>query len=261
MLASALRGWYPRGGFRWPQSLGRLRKPLLWIWLGLVSSAANASDLENAENLFRTGKYDECAKAVEAGIQNDGWSEPWRQLKIKAELARGNDKEAIAAVEDALLRFPASISLHLLGSQAFRQSGHAAEAAVELDAIGNLFQNSPRQYATPEGWVTIGRFFLLRGEDARKVLDQCYDVVTKQATDFIEVYFATADMALGKDDYALAAETLRKAPKAAAFDPRFHYLMARALANDDRQGTAKASPKPSRSTRGMSTLCCSSQTK
>ena len=61
-----------------------------------------------------------------------------------------------------------------------------------------------------------------------------------KSPDFIEVYFATADMALGKDDYALAAETLRKAPKAAAFDPRFHYLMARALANDDRQGTAKA---------------------
>ncbi len=240
MLASALKRWYPRGGFRWLGSPGRLRKPLLWVCLGLLCSAANASDLEDAEKLFRTGKYDECAKAVEAGIQNDGWSEPWRQLKIKAELARGNDKEAIAAVEEALLRFPASISLHLHGYQAYRQSGHAAEAALELDAIENLFQNSPRRYATPEGWVTIGRYFLLRGEDARKVLDQCYDVVTKQAPDFIEVYFATAEMALGKEDYALAAETLRKAPKAAAVDPRFHYLMARALTNDDRQGSSKA---------------------
>ena len=88
--------------------------------------------------------------------------------------------------------------------------------------------------------MTIGRFFLLQGADARKVLDQFYDVVTKQAPEFVEVYFATAEMALDKEDYALAAETLRKAPKEAALDPRFHYLMARALSNEDRAGTAKA---------------------
>ena len=139
-----------------------------------------------------------------------------------------------------MLRFPASISLHLLGSQVYRQTGHGPEAAVELDTLANLIQNSPRRYVDARGLVTIGRFFLLRGADARKVLDQCYDVVTKQAPDFVEVYFATAEMALDKEDYALAAETLRKAPKEAAVDPRFHYLMARALANEDRAGTAKA---------------------
>jgi tetratricopeptide (TPR) repeat protein len=240
MLASAFERWSLRRGFWCTGSLGILRKSLLSVCVGLMCSEVIAADLEDAEKLFRTGRYDECAKAVEAGIENDGWSEPWRHLKIKAELARGKDKEAIETLEEALLRFPASISLHLLGTQVYRQNGHAPEAALELDTLANLFQNSPRRYATPEGWVTIGRFFLLRGEDARKVLDQCYDVVTKQAPGFVEVYFATAEMALGKEDYALAAETLRKAPKEAAIDPRFHYLMARALANDDRQATGKA---------------------
>src|SRR5262249_46381464 len=47
-------------------------------------------------------------------------------------------------------------------------------------------------------------------------------------------------MALEKEDFALAAETLRKAPKETAADPRFHYLMARALAPQDRAGTAQA---------------------
>jgi tetratricopeptide (TPR) repeat protein len=240
MLASTMPRWSLRRVFWCVSSLCHLRKVLLSLSLGLACSAATAADLEDAEKLFRTGKYDECAKAVEAGIENDGWSEPWRHLKIKAELARGKDKEAIATLEEALLRFPASISLHLLGSQVYRQTGHGPEAALELDTLANLFQNSPRHYATPEGWVTIGRFFLLRGEDARKILDQCYDVVTKQAPGFVEAYFATAEMALGKEDYALAAETLRKAPKEAAVEPRFHFLMARALASDDRPGTAKA---------------------
>ena len=127
-----------------------------------------------------------------------------------------------------------------MASQVYRQSGSAAEAAVELDTLASLIQNFPRRYSTAEGLVTIGRFFLLAGADARKVLDQFYDVVTKQAPNFVEVYFATAEMALDKEDYALAADTLRKAPKDAALDPRFHYLMARALSPEDRAGTAKA---------------------
>ncbi len=240
MLASASQCWTSHGGFRCAGSLGRLQKTLLSLCLGFLCSQAIAADLDDAEILFRTGKYDECAKAVDAGMENDGWSEAWRHLKIKTELARGRDKEAIAALEEALIRFPASISLHLLGSQIYRQTGQAGDAALELETITKLFQNSPRRYATPEGWVTVGRLFLLRGEDARKVLDQCYDVVTKQAPGFVEGWFATAEMALDKEDYALAAETLRKAPKEAAADPRFHYLMARALANDDREATGKA---------------------
>ena len=119
-------------------------------------------------------------------------------------------------------------------------NGRDQDAAAELDAIERLIQSGPRRYATAEGFVTIGRFFLLRGADARKVLDQFYDVVTKQQPDFLEAYFATAELALEKEDYALAAETLRKAPKAASQDPRFHYLLARALSAEDRAGSAKA---------------------
>jgi tetratricopeptide (TPR) repeat protein len=240
MHASALQRQSSRSGFWSARSPGRSWKAIFSLCACLLGTAATAADLEDAEKLFRTGKYEECAKAVELGIENDGWSERWRHLAIKAELARGRDKEAVAALEEALVRFPASISLHLLGSQVYRQSGHAGESALELETLANLFQNSPRRYSTAEGLVTIGRFFLLRGSDARKVLDQFYDVVTKQAPEFVEVYFATAEMALDKEDYALAAETLRKAPKAAAADPRFHCLMARALANDDRPGAAKA---------------------
>ena len=135
--------------------------------------------MKTLEKLFRTGQYDECSKAVDRGIENNGWDESWRQLKIKTELARGRDKEAIAALEEALPQFRASISLHLLASQVYRQCGQGPEAAVELDTLATLIQNFPRRYSTAEGLVTIGRFCLLKGMDARKVLDQFYDVVTK----------------------------------------------------------------------------------
>ena len=240
MLARASRRRLTRCGIARRGGSGQLARAIVCLCFGLFALPVMAADFADAEKLYQTGQYDLCSKAADLGIEENGWSEPWRHLKIKAEVAQGRDAEAIAALEEALLRFPASISLQLLASQVYRQSGHAPEAAVAIDTVGTLIANSPRRYSTAEGLVTIGRFYLIKGADARKVLDQCYDMVTKQAPKFIEGYFATAELALGKDDYALAAETLRKAPKEAALDPRFHYLMARALSSEDRAGTAKA---------------------
>ena len=64
---------------------------------GLACTAAGAADLEEAEKLFRTGRYDECLRVVDEEIGNDGWSEPWRHLKIKSragarEVCRGDGR-------------------------------------------------------------------------------------------------------------------------------------------------------------------------
>ena len=118
-----------------------------------------------------------------------------------------------------------------------------------------LIQGGARRYATAEGLVTIGRFFLLRGTDARKVLDQFYDVVTKQQPDFVDAYFATAELALEKEDYALAAETLRKAPKAAALTLGFTTCWPAPWPPRIAPAPPRRWPKPSRSTPIMSTAC------
>ena len=72
------------------------------------------------------------------------------------------------------------------------------------------------------------------------MLDQFYDAVIKRAPDFVDAYLAAAQLALNKQDYVLAVETLRKAPKEAAADPQFHYLMAQAFGDDDRSEAAKS---------------------
>ncbi len=235
----ALQRRSPRRGFWRRRSPGFSRTAILSVFLGLCCSSAPGADLKDAEKLFQTGQYDECAKAVDEGIDNDRWEESWRVLKIKNELARGHFDDALTAVDEATIQLPASAPVHLLGHQVYRQSGRAPEAAAELDSLARIAQNLRGRAATPAGFVAIGRYYVLRGEDARKVLDQWFDVITKQVPNFVDVYFATTEMALDKEDYALAAETLRKAPKDAALDPRFHYLMACALSPEDRAGTAK----------------------
>jgi predicted Zn-dependent protease len=221
--------------------LDLLRKVAFLIGVCLAGSMpASAVSLDEAETLFRTGRYDECAKAAANEIETGAWGELWTRLLIESELAQGKYKAALTSLQAAERRFPASASLHLLGREVYRANGRVDEAAAEMKTIENLVASAPRRFATPEGRVVLGRFFLHRGADARKVLDQFYDVVTKQHPDDAEAFYATAELALEKQDLALAAQTLQKAPKDAAEDPRYHYLLARAFSDDDRARSDKA---------------------
>jgi Tfp pilus assembly protein PilF/DNA-binding SARP family transcriptional activator len=221
-------------------NIGFVQKTVLLVFLSAWCAApAVAADLAEGEALFRSGHYDECARLAAVETGKGAWNEGWSELKIKAELARGKSAAAILSLGGALRRFPASVSLRLLGRDVYRSSGRDEDAATEMDMIEKLVLSAPQRYAAPESRLALGRFFLVRGADARKVLDQFYDVVTKERPDFVDAYLATAELALDKQDYALAAETLRKAPKNAAQEPRFHYLLARAFAADDRALSAK----------------------
>ena len=201
MLASTTLWDRPRNDSRCRRGFGLLGTFALFFTFGLgCSEWAAAADREEIEKLFRTGRYDECLRLVDDEIAGDGWNEPLRHLKIKSQLARGKYPEALASLEEAVTRFRASISLHLLGRDVYRLNGNDRDAGAELFTIDKLIQSGARRYATADGFVTIGRYYLLRGTDARKVLDQFYDVVTKQQPDFLEAHYASAELALEKED-------------------------------------------------------------
>ena len=202
-----------------------------------MNVAANAQD---AETLFRSGEYDACARAAADEARTGFRGEAALQLQVRALLARGNDEDALATLEAALARFPASVALRMLGRDVYRANDKDADAAGAVDAVEALVRAAPARYTAPADRVALGRFFLARGADARQVLDQCYDPVTKAQPDYVDAHLATAELALDKQDYALAASTLEKAPKDARADPRYHSLLARAFASDDRAKSAKA---------------------
>jgi tetratricopeptide (TPR) repeat protein len=205
-----------------------------------VGGSAWAADLEEATTLYRTGRYDEAAEKAAEAIRQGAATESWYALKIRSEMTRGKYSEAGATLEEATRRFPASLNLYLLGRDVrpFNARVEGETAATEL--IERIVVNAPQRYASLEGQVALGRFFLLRGADPKKVLDRFYDPLMKKASDFAEPFLAAAELALDKQDYGLAAETLGQAPKEAAEDPRFHYLKAQAYAQDDREASTKA---------------------
>ncbi|WP_250846662.1 tetratricopeptide repeat protein [Aquisphaera insulae] len=200
---------------------------------------AIAADVDDAVKLFRKGDYEACARLATQEIREGNRDEAWPSLKIRSLMETGKYSEALEALKAATRRAPASLELYLMGREVRRFNGLAGEEARAMKDIEEHIEAFPRRYATPEGQVAIGRFLLLRGADPKKVLDQCYDAVLKREPGFVDAYVASAELALEKQDHALAAETLRKAPEEAALDPRYHYLMALAFADDDREGAAK----------------------
>jgi tetratricopeptide (TPR) repeat protein len=214
------------------------RVVVLALWGLVCSASARAADLGEAETLYRTGRYDECARLADEEIGKGARDEHWYRLKIRAELTRGNYEEAATSFDLAARRFPTSVPLRLLGRDVKRYNGREDDTMLAIEKLVRTV--APQRFATAEGRVALGRFFLLRGADAKKVLDQFYDAVIKLEPDFVEAHLAAADLALEKQDYALAAQTLLKAPKEAAGDPHYQYLLARAFADDDHARSAAA---------------------
>lgn len=204
--------------------------------LGLVASAfitAGASDLDDARMLYRSGKYAEAeefaAKQVEAGI----WNERWPRLLIDCQMVQGKYAEATKTYEDAIRRYPTSLTLRMQGLQAFRDASQRQRAADAKNQIMLLLQSSPSRYASRDNLVAAGRFFAMQGEDARKILEAFYDRVRDADPEHVEAYIATAELALQKGDYKVAADTLAAAQRFEEADPRIPYLLARAWESGD----------------------------
>jgi tetratricopeptide (TPR) repeat protein len=103
-----------------------------------------------------------------------------------------------------------------------------------------LMQSAPTRYASRDNMVAMGRYFVMRGEDARQVLELFYDRVRDSDPTHLDCYLASAELALSKNDYQVAAETLRKAEELGANDPYVHYLSFRAWETSDSEKAGAA---------------------
>jgi tetratricopeptide (TPR) repeat protein len=193
----------------------------------------SAQSLEEARVLLREGKFAECAAMAETETRRSAWQEEWWVIRIQAELAQGKYPQALRTTNDALVTHPLSLQIQLLARTAYLHNGQQAQADRTLADIERFVIAAPRRYVSPGDRVALGRFLLLRNADPRQVLELIYDPARRDSPEFVEVYFATAELALDKFDNALAARSLREAPPASSQDPRYHYLFARAYAPDD----------------------------
>ena len=200
-------------------------------WCCLLGTTSGAASLQSAEALFRSGRYEDCL--LVAQDQVGVWNDRWPRLLIRCQLETGRYQAALASYEAALKRYKNNIPLRMLGVKACQLNNDPQRAEQERRRIYQLVNAAPRRYTSRESLVALGRYFLERGEDAREVLELFYDRVLKSDSKYLEAHIATAELALAKHDYQLAAESLERAAKLQTNDPRIAYLSARAWRDSD----------------------------
>jgi tetratricopeptide (TPR) repeat protein len=208
------------------------------LLLGVFSCPVNAADLSQAQKLFYQGDYsaciDMCSPEVKSGIWNDGWS----RLLIESHFALGQYEQAKEVYEQVQLKFNNSLTLRILGAEAYRYCGESAKGNKLLNDIPDLITTASYRFTDRENRLALGRYALSIGEDARRILKSNYDLVLKSDSRYVEAYLAIAELALEKADYQEAAKTLAKAAELRPEDPKIHFMLAKAWAASEDERAA-----------------------
>jgi tetratricopeptide (TPR) repeat protein len=186
-------------------------------------------DFDQVQILFHQGKFsdviEQCETEIVAGAAPN---ENWFLLKIKSEIAIGEYADAKATVDFGLEKLPNSILLRWIGSAVYDFNNDHIRSAELKDEIGTLWNRNSWRYRDTENLVTVGRYLLTDGVDAKRVLDEFYAKARDQKPAMALSYLAIGDLALEKNDFELAAANFTKAVELAPTDPECHLGLAHA---------------------------------
>jgi hypothetical protein len=210
----------------------RLNKRLAALLMAMIlcGSAAQAVEIEEARDLFLSGRYKECLATAEAEFKERSYSEQWRLLLVETLWTLGRYSDARSVITNALAQDSPSIRLRLLGRDVFRSNGEPGLGDQMVTEILQLAMARPWAYRDAADSVALGRAALLSGRDPKQVLDRQYSQAKKADAGLRDVYLATGDLALEKHDYALAAKSFQEGLKKLPNDPDLNLGLARAYA-------------------------------
>ena len=177
------------------------------------AASATAVDLGAARKLLLTGKYADCARACENGELADERDEDWPLLHAQALLATGRYPQAEDVVSNALTRSSSSIRLRLVGVTTASAIGNTTLARTRLREINQLAASRTWAYRDPSNIVALGRAALLLGADPKTVLERLFNPAQKADPELRDAWLANGELALDKNDFALAAKTFNDALK------------------------------------------------
>ncbi|MCO6456428.1 MAG: tetratricopeptide repeat protein [Pirellulaceae bacterium] len=198
-----------------------------------MSTVGLAADLSSTEKLFFSGDYEQCQRLAAEEVGRGIWNERWWLLLVRCQLATGRYDAARETYEQALKRYASNLQLLLLGRDVYLHCNEPQLARRQLDLLLQTARQGAYRYGGPADLVAIGRCFLLLGEDARQVLELFFDRARKLDASSTDSYLATAELALQKHDYQLAAQMADAAAKLDPQQPDIAWLQARAWASSD----------------------------
>lgn len=212
-----------------------------WVLLLLAGAAAGpagaASPGEIRKQLL-SGQYAEAAAAAQEALDDDQPGDDWALLLIEAQLAVGQHQAALETLETALAEQPRSIRLRVLAHDLYRRRGDRDRARVMLEEIDEKVNQQPWDYTDAVNLVALGQAALRMGGEPRRVLEALFDRAKQLNPRLREIYLATGELALEKQDGQVAAKAFRDGLKLHPDDPELHFGLARAFAESDWEQTA-----------------------
>lgn len=197
-----------------------------WTIPGVVCAAA----LEDAQEMLRTGAYEEAVAFVEDERRDSIFGVSWREVQIDGLTASGRYPEAWTAATNGLARHPRSIRLWWRAREVAFLNGDTEAAAEALDQIGFYVNLRADLYRDTLDRVVIGRAALAQGADPKLVLDRIYKPVRDEEPELRDIYLAAGDLALEKNDFELAAQWFRDGLATIPENPDLLCGLARAYA-------------------------------
>lgn len=229
-----------RGRLGFIQRMSACPRLLLWVAFAFVLLLpARAADLEANQKLLLSGQYEAVIENSKKAIAKEG-EEDWRLLLIRAQMAMGKYPEALTTATNALKRYNYSLRIRLAAYDVLQANGEAAAAGQLLDEINELGSNRGWSYRDPENLVALGQGAVLMGADPKLVLDNFYEPSKKANPKLRDAYLAAGNLALEKQDFALAGKYFSQGLKEHPEDPDLNVGMARAYAPDNRPEMVKS---------------------
>src|SRR4051812_1303653 len=205
------------------------------LLLGFLYFQLRGADLDEIRQKFLKGQYDECIKAAEAEASDRFSEEGWRLVLIRSLMEVGRYPDALEATQNALRRFQWSIRLKMLAYDVYLHNGQRDEARGMLDEINNMAGMRSRWITQdPVNLLPLGQAALLLGADPKRVLDVFFDRAKKADPKNRDVYLASGNLALDKNDDALAEKFFSEGLKQFPNDPDLHCGLAKAYESGDR---------------------------
>ena len=182
--------------------------------LAALQESDSAGD--RAHRLFDSGKFDDAitlAKSINVELGAFSVEEKWQLMVIESHMAKGEYERAYNALRSDPKKFAKSIRLRWVGAEACRFNNKLDEASQLLKEIAELASKSSLQYRDVPNQIVLAKYFSSLGADAKEVLNAFLNPLKKRYPGKPEILNAIGELALGKHDYALAADNFQAALK------------------------------------------------
>ena len=203
---------------------------------GAFTLASAATDPEGALKQLRSGDYAAALTAAQ-GALTDSFNdrEAWDLIRLEALMATGQYPEALTAAQEALAISPRSLTLKWAAREVFLANGDTATAqSIPVEIQQLVTSRGGRAYRDVKSIVVYGQALMELGEDPKAILDKVYAVAAKMDPAAREPLLAAGQLALQKNDFALAAKKFQAALKTFPDDPDMLCGLALAFASSDR---------------------------